>query len=581
VAEGMHVRAFVCVITEELLGVRLNRGVASLATLVVLVLVLALLQYQWISELSEAQEARVDTRVRDIVSALTDAFDTEVTRSVLAFDLPLAERSAGLEPIERRWREWQATARWPQVISGVALLESSGGPWRAQWVGSPARSDVSSILPPHEASFPARHGGPRRIVVRDRGGPVLSLDGQPAVMLPLSAVSRQPGAIEVRSVIVHINGDYLSKAVFPQLRDAYANPEDQRAFQFELRRGGDRANDTDTVVVADMFRYRPDCFGGPAARRTIPLAVLLQSAGRCSTPPVTSTPGVMQVAVRRQQAPTSAFMQFRWRNQIVSAVVLATLLVTMAVLLISAERARSLARIQTVVAAGISHELRTPLASLRLAADDLKSGHVDTLEQARRYGEIIDVQSKRLGHVVDQTIALASATAGNGSHRPRAVSAEEIVDVAITALSPALTQSNITVERNIRADIPQLVVDAELVARCLTNLVENSIKYAASGAYIMVSVRAVPRLGKRVVQFSVEDRGPGIDADEIAAVFEPFYRGSAARRSRQPGSGLGLAVVKSAVQAHGGWISVERVNPHGCRFNLFLPAEVETRSHAT
>jgi signal transduction histidine kinase len=564
-----------------LLGVRLNRGVASLATLVVLVLVLALLQYQWINELSEAQDARVDTRVRDIVSALANAFDTEVTRSVLAFDVPLAELSAGLEPIEQRWRAWQGTARWPHVISGVALLESSGGPWRAQWVGSPARLDVASLVPSQQASFPARRGGPRRIVIRDRGAPVLSLDGQPAVMLPLSAISARPGTVDVKSVIVHINGDYLLTAVFPRLRDAYATPEDQRAFQFELRRGGDPSTDSDAVVVADMFHFRPDCFGGPAGRRTIPLAVLLQSTGRCSTPPVTSASGVMQLVVRRQQAPMNAWMQFRWRNQVVSAVVLAALLVTMATLLISAERARSLARMQTVVAAGVSHELRTPLASLRLAADDLKSGQVDNIEQARRYGEIIDVQSKRLGHVVDQVIALATATAGNGSHQPRVVSAEEIIDVAITTLSAALAQSNITVERNIQADIPQLAVDAELMARCLTNLVENSIKYAASGAYVMVSVRAVSRLGKRVVQFSVEDRGPGIDADEIAGVFEPFYRGTAARRSRQPGSGLGLAVVKSAVEAHGGWISLERVDPHGCRFNLFLPVEVEPTSHAT
>jgi signal transduction histidine kinase len=578
-------RAWACGLSASsrrgLLGVRLNRGVASLATLVVLVLVLAFLQYQWISELSEAQEGRVDTRVRDIVGALTDAFDMEVTRSVLAFDVPLAELSWGLEPIERRWREWQATARWPQIISGVALLESSGGPWRAQWVGSPARSDVASLVPPRQAPFAGRLGGPRRIVIRDRGAPLLSLDGQPAVMLPLSAVSKQAGAVEVRSVIVHINGDYLSTAVFPQLRDAHATPEDQQSFQFELRRRGDSSTDSAAAVVADMFHFRPDCFGGSTTRRAIPLAVLLQSTGRCSTPPVTSAPGVMQLVVRRHQAPINPWMQFRWRNQVVSAVVLATLLLTMAMLLISSERARALARMQTVVAAGVSHELRTPLASLRLAADDLKSGHVDNIEQARRYGEIVDVQAKRLGHIVDQTIALASATAEHRSHQPRAVSAEEIIDVAITALSSALTQSNLTVERSISLGIPQLVVDAELIARCLTNLVENSIKYAASGAYIMVSARLVPRRGRRVVQFSVEDRGPGIDADEIAGVFEPFYRGTAARRSRQPGSGLGLAVVKSAVEAHGGWIGLERVDPRGCRLSLFLPVEVETTSHAT
>lgn len=69
----------------------------------------------------------------------------------------------------------------------------------------------------------------------------------------------------------------------------------------------------------------------------------------------------------------------------------------------------------------------------------------------------------------------------------------------------------------------------------------------------------------------VEDHGAGIPDEEFEAVFEPFYRGSSARRSRQPGSGLGLAIVKSAAEAYGGCIKLERAVPQGCRFRLFFP----------
>src|SRR5262245_28069965 len=591
---------------------RTSLRAASLATLVTLVIVLALFQYRWIGELGEAQEARAFVRLSDTVKALTDAFDTEATRAILVFEIPPAAiaKSSGLEPLERRWREWNSTARWPQIISGVALLESSDGHLQTQWIGSPAKSDVASILRVHGPSTLASLAGPRRIVVRDPVSQVLSLDGQPAVVLPLSAFSARPGMVEVRSVLVHLDEDYLAKTVFPQLLDAHSTAEDRKAFRFEIARGTDHSVDDETAAVAGVLHVRRDCLLGRTGRRTIlssgdtlshrpgssltrlpprpdvadgiPVDVLIQAAGRCQTPPARETTGVMQLIVRRQEAPMQRLLtRFRRRTQIASGVVLATLLVTMAVLVISAERARALARMQTVVAAGISHELRTPLASLRIAADDLKSGQVDNREQARRYGEIIDGQSRRLGHVVDQAIALAGATTRNGSQQHRPVSVVEILDVATATLSQALRRASVSVERSVPTDVPQIVVDREMVVGCLTNLIENSIKYAASGGYIFLSVRAVRRCGKLVVEFSVEDRGPGIDDDEMAAVFEPFYRGKSARQSRQSGSGLGLTVVKSAVEAHGGWIRVERVKPHGCRFNLFFPSEAQAGSQGT
>src|SRR5262249_47687991 len=148
-------------------------------------------------------------------------------------------------------------------------------------------------------------------------------------------------------------------------------------------------------------------------------------------------------------------------------------------------------------------------------------------------------------------------------------------------LSQALIRAKVNVARNVPSDVPTIVVDPDMVVGCLTNLIENAIKYAASGAYIFVSARAVRRFGKPVVEVSVEDRGPGVDDDEMAPIFEPFYRGAAARQSRHSGSGLGLTVVRSTVEAHGGWVRLERVKPHGCRFSLFFPAEVQAPSHGT
>jgi signal transduction histidine kinase len=283
--------------------------------------------------------------------------------------------------------------------------------------------------------------------------------------------------------------------------------------------------------------------------------------------------GLMKLAVRRRHGRIAAFVTtFRWRQQAASGLVLAALVVTMGIVVVSAERARRQARRQTVIAAGISHELRTPLASLRLAADELKSGQADSLDRARHYGDIIDLQSRRLGRVVDQALALTAAADASALRR-RALSIVEIVDAAVEPLAPMLRQAGVTFERRVTCELPLLFVDPDIVRRCLTNLIENAIKYAAAGGQLLISAQSTRRAGRTMVEVTVEDRGPGIDEDERAAIFEPFHRGRSARRSRQAGSGLGLAIVRSGVEAHGGAVALEPADPRGCRFRLSFPVE--------
>jgi two-component system phosphate regulon sensor histidine kinase PhoR len=238
---------------------------------------------------------------------------------------------------------------------------------------------------------------------------------------------------------------------------------------------------------------------------------------------------------------------------------------------VSTEQARRLARLQTVIAAGISHELRSPLASLNVAADHLKNGHVENVEQARRYGAIIDAQSKRLRHVVDQALALTRLGHSNGVSDDHAASVSDIVDLACDGLAPQARDAGIEIQGQVASDIPLASVDHDVLLRCLTNLIENAIKYAASGGWICVSAQRALHAGRPTIAVTVEDRGPGIEEDEAITVFEPFFRGASARGSRHAGSGLGLAIVKSAVDAYGGRIELERALPHGCSFRLFFP----------
>src|SRR5262249_20485910 len=156
------------------------------------------------------------------------------------------------------------------------------------------------------------------------------------------------------------------------------------------------------------------------------------------------------------------------RNLLVSGVVMLVLLAALMALVISTERARRLARLQTVIAAGISHELRSPLASLNVTVDHLRHGYVENAEQARRYGEIIDAQAKRLRHVVDQALALATLGSSNGASDRQAVSVAEIIHAVCDGLAAQAAQAGMAIEHRVAPDVPLASADPDALLRCLT-----------------------------------------------------------------------------------------------------------------
>jgi signal transduction histidine kinase len=132
-----------------------------------------------------------------------------------------------------------------------------------------------------------------------------------------------------------------------------------------------------------------------------------------------------------------------------------------------------------------------------------------------------------------------------------------------------LQNAGIEVELDLAPDLPLVDVDARLVDRCLTNLIQNVVKYAAAGRWMAVRVEKVIRPEGKRVQISVEDRGPGISPDDLPHIFEPFYRGRNGEASQAPGVGLGLTLVKRVVEAHLGRVEVKSSDT-GALFSISL-----------
>ena len=278
------------------------------------------------------------------------------------------------------------------------------------------------------------------------------------------------------------------------------------------------------------------------------------------------------LAKRRAGSLDQAMATFRRRNLVLSGSVLLVLALGICMLVIVTERARSLAQMQAEFVLGMSHELRTPLTVIRLAADNLKKRMVENSEQAQQYGEFIHAQASELSNMIEETLMFARMRSTPIASDLLLISPEQIVKDALADCEAAVQRANIKTELDIPCDIPLVKVDLRLMKRCIQNLIENGIKYAARGGWIAIRAKAVKRTDVEMVEISVEDQGPGIAAADIPHIFEPFFRGKHAETSSARGVGLGLTLVKRVVEAHRGSVYVQNMDKGGVMFSIFLPA---------
>ncbi len=218
------------------------------------------------------------------------------------------------------------------------------------------------------------------------------------------------------------------------------------------------------------------------------------------------------------------------------------------VLIRSVRREVVLARRKEDFIAAITHELKTPLTGIRMYADMLREGWVQSPEMADGYATRILDETERLGHLVDQVLDLAALERGVASLNAQVGDLGEAVRSAVALLEPKAREAGVALETHIEDDVPDFAFDPKLVRPMVLNLVDNAIKYSAKSdeKHVLVSVR---HAAERVI-LSVADRGIGIDPKARKAVFEPFQRAGDEMTRESPGVGIGLALVKRYAEAH-------------------------------
>jgi two-component system sensor histidine kinase KdpD len=215
--------------------------------------------------------------------------------------------------------------------------------------------------------------------------------------------------------------------------------------------------------------------------------------------------------------------------------------------------------LKTALLRAVSHDLRSPLTAISTAAGALGSPTLDT-DQRSELTDVIMTETERLTRLVEDLLDLSRLESGTANPHPEPSYIEEVVDAA--AGGPSLRGARLDIKLD--DDLPPVHADPVQLERVLSNLLENAVRFSSNGE--PVAVRA-STTGTRL-QLRITDHGPGIVAEDLERIFEPFYRGPDAAGH---GSGLGLAIAKGFIEGNGGRVWARSLPGQGATFTIDLP----------
>ena len=225
-------------------------------------------------------------------------------------------------------------------------------------------------------------------------------------------------------------------------------------------------------------------------------------------------------------------------------------------------------RLRRHMVTDVAHELRTPLSNVRGYLEAMRDG------VARPTPDLVDSlyeEAMLLTHLVDDLQELSLAEAGQLALVREPAALANLVARAAQAVEPQAAAKGLAVRVELPAGLPRVLADAKRVGQVLRNILANAIAHTPAGGEIALAARA----SEGEVEVRVRDTGEGIAPEHVPYVFERFYRADRSRARATGGSGIGLAIVKQLVEAHGGYVAVESAPGAGATFRFTLPVAAD------
>jgi PAS domain S-box-containing protein len=225
--------------------------------------------------------------------------------------------------------------------------------------------------------------------------------------------------------------------------------------------------------------------------------------------------------------------------------------------------------------ANMSHEVRTPLTSIIVATELLKETPLDEVQ--RRFADIVERSSHTVLRLVEDILDFARLEAGRLNLDDSPLRLRTLLRQTVDSVAERAREKSLELAWQVSDDVPEEVFgDGVRLAQVLVNLLENAIKFTASGAVRLRTDVAERAADMATLRFAVEDSGSGISVEELESLFEPFTQGDPTPTRQHGGAGLGLAICRELAELMGGSIHAESTPGHGSTFTLVLPMRVQT-----
>lgn len=588
--------------------------------LLVLLAVIATLQYRWLGRVSAGERELMQANLRVKARSFGEEFDREISRAFTIFKMDadtLRGENTNSE-YAKRYDKWVKTSENPQIVKNVFLAKASdGGRFQLLRFNEALRAfeqiEWTSELEVLHRRFEQRQTSKSETGAIFTGGTDSIVEEIPALVYSIVSDTLIDSKTNYRRlnwqhplgyVIVALDLDYIKEEFFPILAKSYFASGETLDYNLTVT----SRNDVKKVIYQSDPEFK-DVENSIADASEKILNISFNKVKSYSSERIYQTPkspnqnksdftliipamkddeaaadkilllddgGHWELRVNhRAGSLDAAVANARWWNLATSFGILLLLGISIIMIVVLSSRSQKLARRQVEFVAGVSHEFRTPLAVIYSLSENLAAGRIKDSRQVERYGATIHKDVRRLTEMVEQVLEFAGAERGKYFYDKNPVNVGQLVEKILTANAPLLRESGWHVEKRIEPELPPVSADESALERAVQNLINNAVKYGGDSGdsrYLKVEAYRATNGQKPEVEIAVEDNGNGILPAELPHIFEPFFRGEEATLAQIHGSGLGLNLVKQIVEAHGGRVKVESTRGRGSRFVLHLPA---------
>lgn len=329
------------------------------------------------------------------------------------------------------------------------------------------------------------------------------------------------------------------------------------------------ASDLAVAVLDDrQHPVTPTAVHGPNAvstARQFPLAFFEPALVTAANRPRGAEPWTIRVDASRDGPAFGA--DTTRRMFIVTALAAAAAVVGLLLTMRAARATAELAALKSEFVSTVTHEIKTPVAGIALVAETLAMGRSPTPETVREYGTLLSIETRRLTQLIENLLAYARLSDVSQAYSFESLDPGDLVDEALDRCRLRIQELGFTIDNTLPPDLPRVWADRSAIVQALENILDNAVSYAGEQRTVSITGHAQ----NADVRLDIHDTGPGIAPDELAHVFDKFFRG---RHAPGGGSGLGLTISRRIVLDHGGRLEIASTVGRGTTATVVLPARL-------